>query len=266
MRIHIDHDTDYAFDRPAPYGLQEVRLSPRDDPGQKIVSWSLSLEGAKAETSFDDQHGNRVLLISIEPGARRVAVRCDGVVETADRAGVVGPHRGCAPLWYFLRETPLTTSGPNLRRLADGLGGGDDAIARMHALTQRLADQLAYVSGSTAADTTAEDALTNGRGVCQDHAHAFVAAARLMGFPARYVSGYLLVREGTPLRATHAWAEAHISGLGWVGFDPSNQQSPDERYVRVATGLDYREAAPISGLRFGDGQELLTVSVQVQQQ
>lgn len=266
MRIHIDHDTDYAFDRPSPYGLQEIRLSPRDDAGQKIASWSVSLDGATTETAFDDQHGNRVLLISIEPGARRVAVRCDGVVETTDRAGVVGPHRGCAPLWYFLRETSLTAPGPSIQRLADDLGVADRSIPQLHALQSRLAERLAYEPGSTTADTTGEAALAKGRGVCQDHAHAFVAAARLLGFPSRYVSGYLLLRDGTPMRATHAWAEAHVEGLGWVGFDPANRQSPDDRYVRLATGLDYREAAPVSGLRFGDGQESLTVCVQVQQQ
>jgi len=101
--------------------------------------------------------------------------------------------------------------------------------------------------------------------VCQDHAHIFITLARMLGYPARYVSGYLMMNDRVEQDATHAWAEAHIAGLGWVGFDVSNAISPDERYVRVATGLDYREAAPISGLLVGAGTEEMAVTLQVQQ-
>lgn len=86
-----------------------------------------------------------------------------------------------------------------------------------------------------------------------------------MGFPARYVSGYLMMDDRIDQDATHAWAEAHISGIGWIGFDVSNCISPDERYIRVATGLDYKEAAPISGMRIGSSEETMSVSLQVQQ-
>jgi transglutaminase-like putative cysteine protease len=115
-------------------------------------------------------------------------------------------------------------------------------------------------------DTKAEDALEAGRGVCQDHAHVFIAATRLLGYPARYAGGYLMMNDRVQQDAGHAWAEAHVEGLGWVGFDVSNAISPDARYVRVATGLDYREAAPVSGMRFGAASESLDVSIQVQQQ
>ena len=104
-----------------------------------------------------------------------------------------------------------------------------------------------------------------GTGVCQDHAHVFVTAARLLGLPARYVSGYLFVEDGQE-DASHAWAEVAVEGLGWVGFDVANQISPDERYVRLAVGLDYREAAPISGVRRGAGGETLEVDVSVTDQ
>ncbi|CAN0590340.1 unnamed protein product, partial [Ectocarpus sp. 12 AP-2014] len=102
--------------------------------------------------------------------------------------------------------------------------------------------------------------------VGQDHAHIFVTAARHMGYPARYVSGYLMMDEQVEQNASHAWAEAYVDGLGWVGFDVSNGQCPDARYVRVATGLDYSQAAPISGMRFGDGLESMRVSLMVEQQ
>jgi len=115
-------------------------------------------------------------------------------------------------------------------------------------------------------DWTAEDALEAGHGVCQDHAHSFIACCRYMDIPARYVSGYLMMDDRIDQDATHAWAEAYVEGLGWVGFDVSNGISPDTRYVRVATGLDYAEAAPVSGTRFGSAGEALAVQVQVQQQ
>jgi transglutaminase-like putative cysteine protease len=127
-------------------------------------------------------------------------------------------------------------------------------------------DAIVYTPGSTDTGTTAEQAITQAKGVCQDHAHSFCAAARLMGLPARYVSGYLLMDDRAQQDATHGWAEAHIDGLGWVGFDVSNGICPDERYVRVATGLDYREAAPVTGMHFGGGGEVMLVSLQVQQQ
>jgi transglutaminase-like putative cysteine protease len=124
---------------------------------------------------------------------------------------------------------------------------------------------LAYEHGHTHVASTAEEALAQGRGVCQDHAHVFIAAARRLGYPTRDVSGYLLMDEVVDQDASHAWAEAWVEGLGWVGFDISNGISPDEQYVSVATGLDYQDAAPVSGVRFGAGGEVLRVSLQVQQ-
>jgi transglutaminase-like putative cysteine protease len=102
--------------------------------------------------------------------------------------------------------------------------------------------------------------------VCQDHTHIFIAAARMSGIPARYVSVYLMMNDRIDQEATHAWAEAHVDGLGWIGFDVSNGISPDPRYVRVATGRDYRDAAPITGITFGSSTEELHVAVAVEQQ
>ena len=125
---------------------------------------------------------------------------------------------------------------------------------------------MAYEVGTSQSETRAEDAIAEGKGVCQDHAHIFIAAAREMGFPARYVSGYLMMDDRIEQDATHAWAEAHVDGLGWVGFDVSNQICPDTRYVRVATGLDYQGAAPVTGTRYGGAGETLSVAIEVAQQ
>ena len=126
-------------------------------------------------------------------------------------------------------------------------------------------ERVVYTSGATHAGTTAEEALKLGTGVCQDHAHIFAAAARKLGFPARYVSGYLMMNETIDQAASHAWAEAYVPLLGWVAFDASNGISPDERYVRVAIGRDYRDAMPVSGIRLGWAEEQLAVSITVEQ-
>ena len=125
---------------------------------------------------------------------------------------------------------------------------------------------MRYETGATDVYTTAEEAMGEGMGVCQDHAHIFIGAARALDIPTRYVSGYLLMDDRIDQEATHAWAEAHVEGLGWVGFDISNGISPDTRYVRVATGRDYVEAAPITGVSFGAAEEELRVALAVEQQ
>jgi transglutaminase-like putative cysteine protease len=267
MRLKILHTTTYHFERPVAYGLQQLRLIPKSRTGQAVVSWDMEVEGGRQQTEFNDHHQNRVTLISFDPDATSIVVHCAGEVETADLHGVIGKHAGHTPLWFFRRSTDLTRAGPNVRRLTRGLREEhEEEIPRLHALSARILEEVPWEVGVTHAATSAEEAVEHGRGVCQDHAHIFVAAARAMGHPARYVSGYLMMEDRVHQDASHAWAEAHVEGFGWVGFDISNGISPDARYVRVATGLDYREAAPISGLRYGAGGEALSIDIQVQQQ
>lgn len=267
MRLSIQHATTYSYGAPVPYGLQQLRLTPKSRMGQSVLTWQVSVSGGRRELDYDDQHMNHVMLISFEGTPHDVVVSCQGEVETADTSGVVGKHAGFAPLWYFERPTPLTRPGAGIRSLIKGLTGEpEDGVARLHALMARVAEAVPYEVGVTTAQTTAEEALAEGRGVCQDHAHVMIAAARALGHPARYVSGYLLLKDTETQEAAHAWAEVHVDPLGWVGFDPANLVCPDDRYVRVATGLDGTEAAPISGLRIGGPEgESLKVDIQVQQ-
>ncbi|WP_068075664.1 transglutaminase family protein [Novosphingobium lentum] len=266
MRLAIDHITSYAFSSPVSRGLQRLRLTPKSTSGQRIVDWTMELEGATLEVEYDDHNQNHVTLIALVPGASRLVIRCHGVVETADESGIIGRHAGHLPLWYFLQSTPLTRTGPRLRSLAASLAGATDRVAMLHRLSDAIHDKVAYATGHTDADTTAEEALAVASGVCQDHAHIFIAVARAAGIPARYVSGYLMMDDRVNQEAGHAWAEAHVDGLGWVGFDVSNGICPDARYVRMATGRDYRDAAPITGIRFGTHEETMKVSLAVEQQ
>lgn len=214
--------------------------------------------------TYDDHFGNRVALVETEGPQRKVKVLASGLVITEDKAGVFGTHTGNAPLWLFMRETPLTKPGKLVRELAK-TSNGDSELARLHDLMENIHRKVQYVPGSTDTETTAETALEAGKGVCQDHAHILISAARLIGLPARYVSGYLMMDEVAQQTATHAWAEVHLQGLGWVGFDAANNICPDDHYVRIASGLCYRDCAPISGMRIGPAGETLSVSVTVQE-
>ncbi|QKV19314.1 transglutaminase family protein [Oricola thermophila] len=266
MRLTIAHTTQYRYDHPVQYALQQLRLTPKSRAGQAVVSWDIHVDGGREELEYDDHHNNRVALVSFGDGRTEISIRCEGIVETADNSGVVGAHGGYAPLWLFLRSTPLTRAGNNVRKLARQAAGDHSGdLEKLHALSRLIGETVLWETGYTHSATTAEEAIDHGRGVCQDHAHVFVAAARALGIPARYVSGYLMMDDRVEQDASHAWAEAHVDGIGWIGFDVSNGISPDERYVRVATGLDYTEAAPISGLRLGESPERMLVTLQVQQ-
>ncbi|MEE4153629.1 MAG: transglutaminase family protein [Erythrobacter sp.] len=272
MRLSIRHTTHYAFSSPVVHALQRVRLTPKETQGQEILSWDMTYTNAHLELEYDDQHFNTVTLVGVDPGASEVTITCSGMVETLDNSGVIGEHSGHLPLWSFLAQTPLTKPGPRLRALMreiEGFPRGPEEGGRLeylHALSATIRQLVAYTTGATLVSTKAEEAVAKEQGVCQDHAHIFIGAARASGIPARYVSGYLMMNDRIEQDATHAWAEAHVEGLGWVGFDISNGICPDPRYVRVATGRDYRDAAPVTGISFGEAEQLLTVDVAVEQQ
>jgi transglutaminase-like putative cysteine protease len=265
MRLTIHHRTVYHFEAPVHYALQKVRLRPLTNHVQRVPRWEVSIEGGKLETSYRDHSGTHVDLLSLDEGAREVAVIADGEVETEENNGIFGQVYTRAPLWHFAQPTRLTAPGPRIAALAEGLVAAEDKLAGLHALSHDILSAVPYTPAATLADTPAEEAAAKATGVCQDHANIFVSAARCAGIPARYVSGYLLMDDRVEQDASHAWAEAHLPHLGWVGFDVSNGMSPDPRYVRIAIGRDAHEAAPISGLRLGDGGEHLIVNLQVQQ-
>jgi transglutaminase-like putative cysteine protease len=266
VRLSIRHTTHYRFEKPVAHGVQQLRLKPRSSPGQAVVDWRMELEGAIVEAEYEDHHRNRTTLASAIPGACEITVTCEGLVTTEDCAGVAGPHAGPLPLWFFCDQTQLTDPGARMHALANSVSSQlHERLDVLHRLSAAVLQAMRYEIGQTNASTTAEHALSAGVGVCQDHAHVFIGCARLLGIPARYASGYLMMNDRIDQEAGHSWAEAHVDGLGWVGFDVSNGICPDERYVRVATGRDYRDAAPITGLSYGAGETVLNVALAVEQ-
>lgn len=265
MQLSINHTTRYSYENAVDYALQKVRLRPNDNPMQTIDNWQVQIGGGKKEADYRDHYGNNVDLISTTPGVSELTISAQGRVTTHDTAGILGRTYGRAPLWHFAQATPLTKPGPAITQLSQVIREEADPLDGLHALSAAILKAAPYGLGKTDATTAAEAALKIGQGVCQDHANIMVAAARVQGLPARYVSGYLMMNDRVDQDASHAWAEVHLEGLGWVGFDVSNGVSPDERYVRLAVGRDAPEAAPISGVRMGSGNETLIVSLQVQQ-
>ncbi len=266
MELSFTHRTRYLHQASVPYGLMQLRKQPVTSRVQEVMEWRIQIIGGREELSFRDHNFNTVTLVSYEEDVQEIEVVSEGRVQTRDSSGIYGPHDSLMPIWYYRRETALTRPGPRLRQLAAEFprDEGDD-LARLHSLSERILQCVRYDTGRTDAGSDAEGVLVAGHGVCQDHAHIMLAVARLLGFAARYVSGYLLLPGQNLQEAGHAWAEVYLADIGWVGFDVSNGISPDEHYVRVATGLDYGEAAPITGLHFGNEPEAMAVSVQVQQ-
>jgi transglutaminase-like putative cysteine protease len=264
MLLKIRHTTHYTFDAPVPYGLQKLRLTPKSRAGQHVLNWQTVVTGGKVELSYTDHHNNQVDLVSAVAGTREIHIDTFGEVETAENHGIVGAQGGFVPLWMFLRQTALTRPGKHVNAIARTIDMSN-RLSGLHALSAAILTHVPYALDDLDVFASAEDAIARGFGVCQDHAHIFIAAARKLGVPARYVSGYLLIGSDAHQAASHAWAEAWVDDLGWVGFDISNGISPDGRYVRVATALDYSGAAPVSGLLFGNHSETLVVSVRVEQ-
>lgn len=268
MKLSITHVTTYAYDTPVRYALQQLRLYPRTGHGQTVLEWESIIEGGRKQLSFDDQFLNHTDLVKVDPGQTRIEITSKGIVEVEDRHGLIGAHSGFAPLWLFLESTAKTAAGNNIRKLASRIRSETadlEDIARLHVLSQEISQSVRYETGQTDSKTTAEVALTAGHGVCQDHSHIMIAVARQLGYPARYISGYLFMDGHEAQDASHAWCEIWVETVGWIGFDVSNGISPDARYVRVATGRDYDDAAPILGIRQGPGHEDLHVTLQVQQ-
>nr|WP_314437732.1 transglutaminase family protein [uncultured Brevundimonas sp.] len=263
MRIRIDHSTRYSYARPARFIVQMLRLTPRSCESQQVGDWRIETDVDTRLRRSEDAFGNIVHSLYTERPTDALTIRVMGEVSTVDTGGVIrGQYERLSPI-VFLRDTPLTRADAAILDFAQAIGEGDP-LNRMHRLMAALHRDVTFEVGSTSAAHTAAEAFAQKRGVCQDHAQIFISAARKLGVPARYVSGHLNRSDGQHDQdAAHAWAEAWIEGLGWVGFDPANGICPTEHYVRVAVGLDALGATPIRGASYGGGQESLTVALHV---
>lgn len=261
MRLIVEHVTTYTYDQPVRAVVQSHRLRPSEFDGQKRIVWNVEVSDGLKGGAFVDGAGDFIQAWTILGPVSRIEVTARGTIETRDLSGVLRGHREQVPPFAWLRETTITTPDVALRDLAQSVTAAN-SLGLAHALAEAIADAITYTAGATTAQTTAAEALALGEGVCQDHAHAMIACARLRDLPARYVSGYLFAKHAEH-NAAHAWAEVWVDGLGWVGFDPANRCCPDARYIRLGSGMDAQDAAPIRGVARGNGEEAMEIAVAI---
>jgi transglutaminase-like putative cysteine protease len=268
MRISIAHSTVYRYQPPANGAVQMLRLTPRNHDSQYVVRWRIEVSPDARLAAREDAFGNITHVFSAEGPLPEIRVDVDGEVETQDSHGVVRGTAERFPQSLFLRDTALTQADSAIEALAEEIGAANGFVPldSLHGLMRTLHEEIAYDVALTNAPMTAAEAFALKRGVCRDLTHIFVAAARRLRVPARYVAGYLQRADDiTEQEAGHAWAEAFVPDLGWIGFDPASGTCQTEAYVRVAVGLDSSGAAPIRGARSGVGTESLEVAIKVGQ-
>ncbi|MFJ3451607.1 transglutaminase domain-containing protein [Pseudomonas sichuanensis] len=256
MKLAIHHDTRYTYANQVSASIQFLRLTPQSNARQQILAWQVQMP--KQVRSQLDPYGNVLHVLTLEEPHCDLALCAKGEVEIDPTLEV--EHDSQSPL-PFLRTSRLTQADAALIDFARQHCGSRRDRAALVMLMERLAERMPYSPGATAVDSTAAEAFAAGVGVCQDHTHAFLACARSLGIPARYVSGYLCTEDASHL-ASHAWAEAWL-GDGWYSFDVTNRLARPDRHLKLAVGLDYLDACPVRGMRRGGGAESMLAQVQV---
>jgi transglutaminase-like putative cysteine protease len=265
MRIAIAHHTTYAFTPPARALVQNLRLSPRSFDSQYVSRWRLEIDVDGALSRGEDSLGNLVHAFSHPAAIERFTVSAIGEVETSDAVGVVRGAVEPLPAAMFLRASPLAQANRALREFAaDAVGSAVDRIERLHRLMTAVHAALAYEPAASEAYGEAAEAFALRRGGSGEFAHVFIACARFLEIPARFVSGYL-ADSARPVQGLFAWAEVEAPTLGWVAFDPVNDQCADERYVRVAVGFDGQGAAPFRSAHSAGGGAKVDSELKIQQ-
>jgi transglutaminase-like putative cysteine protease len=280
MRICVAHETVYRYDAPCTGVIQTLRLTPRNHAGQYVVNWRIDVSADCRLEPQEDAFGNIAHAFSVAGPMCELRLLVEGEVETQDTAGVVRGAVERFPPSLFLRETAMTHADKAILAYAGEFPrpAAANMLATLHKLMARLHEDIAFDAAATAAAPSAADAFMGGRGTSQDLAHIFIAVARSLGVPARYATGYFRQVDGALAQETreeasqlaghkvgHAWAEAHVPDLGWVGFDPANGVCATGQHVRVAVGLDYLGAAPVRGAHYGGGREDVAVRLEVTQ-
>ncbi len=266
-RFEIVHTTRFEYSAPISETVMEVRLQPPDGHGQRGLGFKLEVSPRVEVHSFQDGYGNLSHYFNLLRDHQRLRVTSRSLVETG-RGDGQGPGRDSGLVQDFLRYRPPVLDVPAVRRLAHpfsptDLGSGPAVEAALDELTIAISRDFTYDPAVTTVYSAVDEVLRLRAGVCQDFAHLFLATARALGIPARYVSGYIYVpgEGGVTVGASHAWAEAWIPGRGWLGYDATHPIRASENHVRVAVGRDYRDAAPTRGVYVGAATGTMDVSV-----
>jgi transglutaminase-like putative cysteine protease len=268
-RFEIEHTTRFAYTGPITETMMELRLMPLDGPGQRLLEFRLqTVPGAKLAT-YRDGYGNLVHYFNLLRAHQKLRVTSRSLVEMDGESG--GREVQDALVWDFLRFRPPVADVAGIRSLAArhapaDLASGPAVEAALDNLTIAISRDFTYDPAVTSVYTGVEEVLQLRAGVCQDFAHLFIAAARAMGVPARYVSGYIHDREGRSANtASHAWGEGWVPGKGWIGFDATRPVRTTENHVRLAVGRDYSDAAPTRGIYVGSALGSMKIRVRTKE-
>ena len=262
MRLSIDHRTVYRFTEPQARLVQMLRVNPQNSHDQTVASWRIDVDHDARMREGRDGFGNAVTMLYVDGPVEAIEIAVQGEVVTSHSDGVLhGVHEPLPPA-VFQRSTPKTAIDETLAAFARDATKGAEPQRALHRLNATVKEGFAVERGRGQPGVTAAATMARRSGTARDLAHVFVAGARSLGIPARYVSGYRL-GGGAHRPAPHGWAEAWCEDIGWIGFDPCTGLSPEDGYVRVAIGLDSISAAPVAGSRLGEGEEELDVDVTV---
>jgi transglutaminase-like putative cysteine protease len=261
----IRHVTRFNYESPITESVMEARMQPRSDGPQRCVRFGLSTTPQARVRMYADPEGNIVHHFNIPGRHTRLTVTAEALVECtasaalperldADAWQLVDRQTASGEFWEALHDGPFARQTPLVAAFAQevGLERGDDPLVTLRRMMSASYARFEYKQNATRVDSPIEEALQSRRGVCQDFAHIMIALGRHLGVPCRYVSGYLFQHSDREVRstdgATHAWVEALLPGLGWVGFDPTNDMVAGDRHIRVAVGRDYADVPPTRGV------------------
>ena len=255
MKLVINHQTYYQYESAVKRSNQYIRLTPQTNTHQRVHSWQLAAQGLKS--TQQDGFGNIWTSLTVNQPHYELLIMAQGEVELNPAQGIEDNH--LSPM-FFTHPTEATYCHDPLLEFISQYGKGKNRNSLID-LSAAILEQMPYTPDSTGVMTTAAQAFDLEKGVCQDHAHVFLACARHLKLPARYVSGYLNTEDSSHL-STHAWAEVYLDCL-WYCFDTSNQLFSPSHHVYLAVGRDYFDAAPVRGVRQGGGEESMRALVQV---
>ncbi|MDQ6919788.1 MAG: transglutaminase family protein [Candidatus Dormibacteraeota bacterium] len=265
-RFEIEHTTRFTYSGPITETMMELRLTPLSNPRQRLLDFKLEINPRVNVSTYKDGYGNFVHYFNLLRAHRKVRVTSRSLVEMNGERATADPEDDL--VGDFLRFRSPVTDEPGVRALAErhrpaDLASGPAVETALEKLTVAISRDFNYDPAVTTVYTEVAEVLQLRAGVCQDFAHLFIAAARAMEVPARYVSGYIHVpgAGGVMEGASHAWAEAWVPGAGWVGFDATHPVRAGENHVRVAVGRDYRDAAPTRGVYVGMATGAMSVNV-----
>ena len=284
MYCSIHHVTRFRYSGPVSESIMEVRTRPRTDGNQRCLAFELAVQPRATIFTSRDALGNWIHHFDVPGGHQQLTITSHAMVEIhpppplPDRLADGDSPEAIAAAWAavaaagredmeMLVPSHFARPCPGLDALAAqlGLSHAEDPLPLLHRASQAIHLHFAYVPSSTQVDSPIDRALASRQGVCQDFAHILIALLRPLGIASRYVSGYLRHRDTDQSAegATHAWVETLLPGLGWVGWDPTNNTIATEGHVRVALGRDYADVPPTRGVFKGEAGSLLSVGVRV---